>query len=297
MTRYSALAASVIVAFALAVPSAVEAQAQRRGGSDSGSSGSSSGGSRGGDSGGGSVAVPRSAPAPAPRAPVVRERPSDPSPSAVRGGSAARPSGSRPVAGSDTRGLSGSRNAVEASSAGARVRGAQAVRGVAQPRANAPTPPPTWERWDRWNRWSPWYSYGLGYSYGYYPYSYGYVGYNPWSYGYRWHDPFLFDPFAYGYGVPYYWGSSSSSRNDDRDQQEPTGSIRLRVNPDQARVYIDGALAGTAGEFGGLSNHLVLPAGVHELELRADGYQTYTGQIDVRDGRTRTERVNLKRQQ
>lgn len=282
MTRYPAFVASVIVAFALAVPPAVEAQAQRRGGSDSGSSG----GSRGGDGG---TAAPRSAPAPPP--PAVRETPSQPSrPS----GATARPSGSRPSAGSS--GAPSDRTSPGVSS-GARARTVQPARGVAQPRSTAPVPQrPSWDRWDGW---SPWYGYGRGYSYGY-PYSYGYWGYNPWVYsGYwgrhGWYDPFLYDPFAYGYAVPY-WGGSTSSRDVERDDRGPVGSIRLRVNPEHARVYVDGALVGTAAEFGGFGNHLELPAGTHALELRADGYQTWSGQIDVRDNRTRTERVNLKRQ-
>lgn len=282
MTRYSAFLASVIVAFALAVPPAVEAQAQRRGGSDSGSSS----GSRGGDGG---TAAPRSAPAPAPPPPTTRE-PSQPSrPS----GAAARPSGGRTsgAGSSDERSSSGV-------SSGARARTVQPARGVAQPRANAPVPPRPPR--DRWDGWSPWYGYGAGYSYGY-PYSYGYWGYNPWIYTgywgrYGWYDPFLYDPFAFGYAAPYYWGGSSSNRDVERDERGPVGSIRLRVNPEHARVYVDGALVGTAGEFGGLANHLELPAGAHELELRADGYQTWSGQVTVRDNRTRTERVNLKKQ-
>ncbi len=279
MTRHSALLASVIVAIALAAPSALEAQAQRRGGSSSGSS------SSGGSQGGGSVAVPRSAPAPAP-APAVRERPSQPSGDSGR---AARPAGSRV-------GSSGARGGDSAPgvSSGPRARSNQAIRGQAQPRTGAtPLPRPSGNVRLPWYGWG--YNYGYNYGYGY-GYPYGYV-YDPWLYGGYWGDPFLYGPFAYG-GRPYYWGGGTISGRDDaavRDELA-TGSIRLRVNPGQARVYIDGALAGVASEFGGLTDHLILPEGRHELELRADGYQTYTGQIDVREGRTRTERVNMKKQ-
>jgi hypothetical protein len=68
------------------------------------------------------------------------------------------------------------------------------------------------------------------------------------------------------------------------------------VKPDHARVYIDGALAGVASEFGGLTGHLDLTPGVHDFELRAEGYRPYTGQLDVREGRTRTERIDLERE-
>jgi hypothetical protein len=149
-----------------------------------------------------------------------------------------------------------------------------------------------------WGRWSPWYGYGYG------PSSYyGHVVYSPWLYGgsvwswnrYGWHDPFLFDPFGYGGYAPYYWPSERTD-DDNRGDGLVTGSLRLRVNPGEARVYIDGALAGVASEFGGLSGHLALPAGEHEIELRADGYATYTGRVEVRPNRTQTERINLDRQ-
>jgi hypothetical protein len=299
MTRPLALVASVIVVVALAVPSAVEAQAQRRGGSDSGSSSGDGGGSRGGDSGGGSVAMPRSSrqPSSAP-APVVRERPTRP---ASVGGAATRPSGSRPATGPDGR-VSPAARSMSPDSAATRVRNPQGGRGVAQPRTNVP--PPLRPSWDRWNRWSPWYGYGYGYSYGYGPGYYGHVVYNPWVYGgssmwgwnrYAWHDPFLYDPYGYA-GYPYYWSTGIDvDDDDDRDQGVPSGSLRLRVSPSHARVYIDGALAGVASEFGGLSNHLALPAGPHEIELRAEGYVTFSGQVDVRAGRTQTERITLKK--
>jgi hypothetical protein len=241
------------------------------------------------------MAMPRSSPQPSSPAPVVRER--GPRPSSAGDGTT-RPSGARPAAGSDGRIAPAARSTAPASAA-MRVRDTQARRGIAQPRSNVVAPPPQ-RPLNPWNRWSPWYGYG--YSYGYGSGYYGHVVYNPWIYGgglwgwnrYAWHDPFLYDPYGYG-GYPYYW-STGTSRDDDRDQGVPTGSLRLRVNPSHARVYVDGALAGVASEFGGLSNHLELPAGMHEIELRAEGYATFRTQVDVRTGRTQTERVKLERQ-
>jgi hypothetical protein len=71
--------------------------------------------------------------------------------------------------------------------------------------------------------------------------------------------------------------------------------VRLRASPENAQVYIDGALAGTVDDFNGLSNHLELERGVHQLELRAEGYEVYTTEIEVEAGRTRTTRASLKR--
>jgi hypothetical protein len=73
------------------------------------------------------------------------------------------------------------------------------------------------------------------------------------------------------------------------------GSIRLRVNPESAQVYIDGALVGAVTDFSGLKNHLELDGGTHQIELRAEGYETYSGEIAVEVGKTLTERIRLKK--
>jgi hypothetical protein len=144
----------------------------------------------------------------------------------------------------------------------------------------------------------PWYAGGFGY---YDPWHYGY-GYNRWrhypyglgvgvfGYPYGFYDPFF--PYgSYGY---YGGGYGAAASRDDRDDDTPTGSIRLRVSPSHARVYVDGALVGTVDEFDGLTGHLELGAGAHVLELRADGYETVTTDISVRAGRTMTERAKMK---
>jgi hypothetical protein len=121
------------------------------------------------------------------------------------------------------------------------------------------------------------YSYRPGYGYGY-----GYAGY----YGY-----------AHRYGYPAY-GSTGGYYDDDQDavDHQPSGAIRFRVNPSHARIYVDGALAGTVDDFNGLTDHLSLTPGTHTYELRAEGYRTYSGVLTVVLGQTRTERVNLQRQ-
>jgi hypothetical protein len=73
------------------------------------------------------------------------------------------------------------------------------------------------------------------------------------------------------------------------------GSIRLRIDPSSAQVYIDGALAGTVDDFNGLSSHLELEAGPHDLEVRAKGFQTYKTHMLVEADRTTTMRASLKK--
>lgn len=282
MTKSLSFVSSVIVATALVLPPAVEAQASRRGGSSEsgGSSGSSRGGSGGSDTGG-RVATPRaSPPAPAPSGGGGESRPAAPS-----GGSATAPASS-----SGTRTAPAARG-IAGSSEAARVRTTQAIRGTAQPRGDVTENPQ--HPFSPWGRWYPWYYYSPS-SY------YGHVVYSPWLFGgtvwswnrYGWHAPYLYGPYDYFGYMPYY----GSSWTDSDREPERTGSLRLRVNPSHARVYVDGALAGVADDFGGLGNHLTIPAGRHQIELRADGYQTYTAEIDVKAGRTQTERVTLKKQ-
>jgi hypothetical protein len=288
MTKTLSFVSSLILATLLVWPSAADAQASRRGGSDSGgSSGGSSSGSRGGSDSGGSVAMPRHSPPP----PPARSEPSDSQPTASRGRVSRGSSSDAPV----SRVESGERSD-GVGSASRRLRTNQAPRGTAQPRGDRPLPG------EDGIDWYPWY-YTPGYYYSSYPrYHYGYdpfygpFAYSPWLYGawswnaYGWNTPFLYDPY-YWYGG----GAASSSYRDDADEAVATGSIRLRVNPGAARVYVDGALAGEASEFGGFSDHLALPEGRHQIELRADGYEPRTIDVTVKAGRTQTERVNLKK--
>src|SRR5690606_5893180 len=239
MRRLTTLLTAVFVAGALAMPAMADAQAQRRGGGSSGGSSSGGSASSGGSSRGGSVAVPRAS-APRPPPPAVRRAPARPRSSPVR------------VSGSSGAG---------ASSAAVRSRDNQAIRGTAVPRgsvAPAPRPPIDYDYY-RWYSWYPSTSWGYGY-FGYSPWRYGY---GPWCWHrYGWYDPFWYGPWSFGYGATY-WPSGGVNYDDDYDvaYEDTTGSIRLRVNPESARVYVDGALVGVADEFGGLSNHLELPAG------------------------------------
>ena len=153
-------------------------------------------------------------------------------------------------------------------------------------------------------RYYPWYSTGFGWNLGYVNYNPWYYGNTRWIWGWNglWYDPF--DPYAYGYGYganpwgygygyPSSYGYGSSSNRSS--VKEHTGSIRLRVKPKDAKVLIDGTLVGTVDDFDGFSNHLQLAAGGHTIEIRANGYKAYSGNLNVVEGRTLTERISLKK--
>lgn len=158
------------------------------------------------------------------------------------------------------------------------------------------------ERWLRnagypfspWGRWYPWYTGGWGY---------GWVSYDPWRFGGTrwvwgrygtwwygatpWYDPW-YDPYYSWFG---YGGGSSYSTEDEVF----TGTLRLKVNPAQAKVYIDGVLQGVVDDFNGLRSSLDVTEGTHQLEIRSDGYVTLKDEITIEAGKTQTYRGSLKK--
>ncbi len=273
MTRTTQLALSTVVAMALAAPGWAAAQAVPR--TSAGSSGSSSSGSSGssggsaGSSSGPSQAQSRSAPSGSRTGSVAQPR---------SGSSVGSTAGTRSRVGGS--GSGGARLNDNAPAIG-RYRNGQPIQGTAVPRqpGNYPVHPiyPVYPGY-----WYPWYGPGFGYGYGW-----GY--YDPWWYGgYPW-GVWGYGGYSGGYsgGGGGYEGGEST--------REDIGSIRLKANVSDAKVYVDGALMGTVDDFDGLGHHLDLAAGKHDLELRADGYQTYTSTVDVLSGKTTTERVTLKK--
>jgi PEGA domain len=145
------------------------------------------------------------------------------------------------------------------------------------------------------------YGYGhYGYSHGRYPYYrygyyYPYYGYYP--YGWGWGYPFgLGLSFYYnsgGYAAPNYGYYAPDDRysggggEPDRDygyRSEPredpevaTGRLRLRVQPDDASVYVDGEFRGMARRLGTLR----LSPGRHRIEVVRPGFNVVERDVDV----------------
>jgi hypothetical protein len=121
--------------------------------------------------------------------------------------------------------------------------------------------------------WSPFgYGYGLGY-FAYDPYMYG-GGYSP-GYG--------------GYGYDSYGGYGTSQRYGE------TGSLRLKVKPSNAQVYVDGYYVGVIDSYDGAFQKLGIEAGPHRVELRAEGYETVQFEVIVVPGETITYKGEMKR--
>jgi hypothetical protein len=61
--------------------------------------------------------------------------------------------------------------------------------------------------------------------------------------------------------------------------------IKTDVEPDEARVYVDGRLVGTADDFDGFPRMLRVSAGTHRLTFRLRGYAPYTVVVRALPGR------------
>jgi PEGA domain-containing protein len=312
----------LLLTFAVAIPAVAAAQAVPRGSTSSGSSSSGSS-SSGGSSGGGSSDTSSPPPPPPPPPPVEHVR--TPPPDGSRSGSAvprgsssssnsngnsssatARTSGVASGSGDASSSTSGSSDASSYNDSRSRNRNGRVPTGAAVSRDAVYGG--GGGDWYPVGSYSPWYSYNY---IAYDPFLYGYSRWNAYRYGgwynpyslYGYYDPWymgMYDPFYSGYYSSY--GSSSygsggySSSRSSRGQDEATGSLRLKVNPAKAQVYLDGTLMGLVDDFDGLTGgHLAATSGVHELEFRADGYQTATTRVTVESGKTVTARVAMKK--
>lgn len=84
--------------------------------------------------------------------------------------------------------------------------------------------------------------------------------------GFYYHPRFL---FYYG---PYYGPLYQLPRG--WNDRLAMSSVRLRVRPREAQVYVNGYYAGLVDEFDGILQRLYLPVGEHVLEFYLDGYRT-----------------------
>ena len=110
----------------------------------------------------------------------------------------------------------------------------------------------------------------------------GWGGYAPAYWNYWW--PYRSYGYGYGWGGGGYGpvGAGAVYSYADTDR----GSIRVLVDPSEARVYIDGYYAGVVDDFDGLFQRLHLAPGRHELSLRLTGYKTHRVRFYVGSGAT-----------
>ena len=136
-----------------------------------------------------------------------------------------------------------------------------------------------------------------GYYGGYYPYGYGGLGFGSY-YGYNdpWYDPFYggfggYGYGGYGYGGSYYGGSQYGTSSSAGEE----GSLRLKIKPREASVFVDGYYVGLVDDFDGIFQKLNIEAGPHRVEIRAPGYETLSFEVRLVPDHTTTYTGELKK--
>jgi len=88
-----------------------------------------------------------------------------------------------------------------------------------------------------------------------------------------------------GYGpYPMFGGATAFS----------TGGVRLKMQPRDAQVFVDGYYAGIVDDFDGIFQSLRLAPGGHKLEVRMPGFETFTLDVHVQPDRTMTVKDTLR---
>jgi hypothetical protein len=159
----------------------------------------------------------------------------------------------------------------------ARPREGRTPVGTAVPRGSVPSNPPSGGvyvpggYYGRYGYYDPW-----GYGYGGYPGGYG--GYNGYYGGY-------YDPWYGGY--PAYPQSTYTSSDE--------GSLKLKLKPRNAEVYVDGYFVGVVDDFDGIFQRLHIESGPHRIEVRAPGFEPLAFDVRITPEHTTTYQGELKR--
>ena len=102
--------------------------------------------------------------------------------------------------------------------------------------------------------------------------------------GLRYYDPY-WNPYWYGY-YGHRYGYAAWDWGARYDYY--TGSLRLKVRPRFAEVYVDGYYAGQVDNYDGIFQRLRLEEGPHHIEIRHPGYVPLEFEVMILPGETIT---------
>jgi len=153
-----------------------------------------------------------------------------------------------------------------------------------------------------------WAGYPFAYRYAYYdpfydPYVYGYPPYGYPAYDYNVTPGYAPYPPVSGYAPPTsyseppqgtYQGSAQGSAGVAPNQSN-MGGLSFEISPSDAELVVDGRSIGTVGEFTANTQPLGLPAGRHQIEVRASGYRTMSFDVDIVAGQVIPYQGTLER--
>ena len=132
-------------------------------------------------------------------------------------------------------------------------------------------------------------------NYHYYPYfPYFPLTFGGFGLGGLFYDPFWWGSGGYGYGGSGYGGYGYDGYGYYGDDREGRGGLKLKVEPKDAEVYVDGYYMGTVDDFNGTFQRMELETGPHRVEIRAPGFQTITFDVRIEPNDTVTYRGQLQ---
>jgi hypothetical protein len=304
MTRGIFVLSAVATALALSATPALAQRSSGGGGESTGGSAVSRGGDGGGSSsgGGGSSSVSSGGASSGPSAATPsRDFVTAPSHPSERGRSRGDGAAGRavPRSGGAASGGSTSRSAGADAGSGAAD---SAVPAYSRPRGDRPATGQAVER-----RTAPPSDGGGGYPY-YRGYPYGQYYWPGYGFGLGYYyDPLWYDPMFYGgmaggyYGSGYYgsgygnpYGGAQGGYGGGSYAKIGTGSLRLKIKPRDAEVYVDGYFVGKVDEFDGAFQKLELDAGGHRIEIKSEGREVVQFDVLITPGETVTYKGELK---
>ena len=81
---------------------------------------------------------------------------------------------------------------------------------------------------------------------------------------------------------------------DERVQMpEVTAEVKLKVTPDRAAVFLDGAFVGYVHEFGGVGRAMLVSPGKHQIKIALPGYRDFTTEVNLLANQKFTLRTEL----
>ena len=123
----------------------------------------------------------------------------------------------------------------------------------------------------------------------------GYGYYDPWGYGYGGAYGGGDTGYYGGYNDPWYGGYPTYPQSTYTSSDE--GSLKLKIKPRDAEVYVDGYFVGVVDDFDGIFQRLHIESGAHRIEVRANGFAPLEFEVRISPEHTTTYTGELKRVQ
>lgn len=123
----------------------------------------------------------------------------------------------------------------------------------------------------------------------------GYGYYDPWGYRLTGYGGGYggYSGDCLGYYDPWYGGYPTSPQSTYSSSDQ--GSLKVKIKPREAEVYVDGYLVGIVDDFDGIFQRLHIESGPHRIEVRAQGYEPLAFDVRITPEHTTTYRGELKR--